>query len=61
TNGDLHSCVCGGIGALKGNLHGGANEAAMEMLQEIMAEVENGSPTGSKGIFGIIKKLGAGG
>jgi citrate synthase len=43
TNGDLHSCVCGGIGALKGNLHGGANEAAMEMLQEIMAEVENGT------------------
>ncbi len=43
TNGDLHSCVCGGIGALKGNLHGGANEAAMEMLQEIMTEVENGS------------------
>ncbi len=43
TNGDLHSCVCGGIGALKGNLHGGANEAAMKMLQEIMAEVENGT------------------
>jgi citrate synthase len=43
TNGDMHSCVCGGIGALKGNLHGGANEAAMEMLQEIMAEVETGS------------------
>ena len=43
TNGDLHSCVCGGIGALKGNLHGGANEAAMEMLQEIMTEVEKGS------------------
>ena len=43
TNGDLHSCVCGGIGALKGNLHGGANEAAMEMLQEIMTAVEGGS------------------
>ena len=43
TNSDLHSCVCGGIGALKGNLHGGANEAAMEMLQEIMTAVENGS------------------
>jgi citrate synthase len=43
TNSDLHSCVCGGIGALKGNLHGGANEAAMEMLQEIMDAVDGGS------------------
>ena len=43
TNSDLHSCVCGGIGALKGNLHGGANEAAMEMLKEIMESVESGS------------------
>ena len=43
TNSDLHSCVCGGIGALKGNLHGGANEAAMEMLKEIMESVDGGS------------------
>ncbi|MBC8522521.1 bifunctional 2-methylcitrate synthase/citrate synthase [PVC group bacterium] len=43
TNSDMHSCVCGGIGALKGNLHGGANEAAMEMLKEIMIEGEGGS------------------
>jgi len=33
---DMHSAVCGGIGALKGELHGGANEKAMEMMQEIM-------------------------
>ncbi|MDP7006063.1 MAG: citrate/2-methylcitrate synthase [Phycisphaerales bacterium] len=45
TNSDLHSCVCGGIGALKGDLHGGANEAAMEMLKEIMDAVEGGSTT----------------
>ncbi len=32
---DLHSAVSGGIGALKGELHGGANEAAMRMLLEI--------------------------
>lgn len=32
---DMHSCVCGGIGALKGPLHGGANEAAMDMLKEV--------------------------
>jgi citrate synthase len=36
---DLHGAVVGGIAALKGPLHGGANEAAMEMLKEIMADV----------------------
>ena len=35
TESDMHSAVCGGIGALKGPLHGGANEMAMEMLKEI--------------------------
>ncbi len=29
---DLHSCVTGAIGTLRGPLHGGANEAAMEMI-----------------------------
>lgn len=32
---DIYSAVCGAIGALKGPLHGGANEAAMNMLLEI--------------------------
>jgi 2-methylcitrate synthase/citrate synthase II len=32
---DLHGAVTGAIAALKGPLHGGANEAAMEMIQEI--------------------------
>lgn len=32
---DLYSGVVSAIGALKGPLHGGANEAAMEMLMEI--------------------------
>lgn len=32
---DLHSSVVGAIGALKGPLHGGANEKAMHMLLEI--------------------------
>lgn len=32
---DLHSAVTAGIGALAGPLHGGANEAAMEMLIDI--------------------------
>ncbi len=31
---DLYSCICTGIGTLKGNLHGGANEAVMEYLGE---------------------------
>ncbi len=30
---DMHSCITGAIGSLRGPLHGGANEAAMEMIQ----------------------------
>ncbi len=32
---DLHSAIVGAIGALKGALHGGANEKVMDLLQEI--------------------------
>lgn len=32
---DLHSAVTAGIGALKGHLHGGANEAVMHTFNEI--------------------------
>jgi len=32
---DMHSAIVGGIGALKGPLHGGANEAVMRMLFDI--------------------------
>jgi len=32
---DIYSAVVGGIGSLKGPLHGGANEAVMEMMKEI--------------------------
>lgn len=32
---DLHSGITAAIGALKGPLHGGANERAMEVLQEV--------------------------
>ncbi|MDH3533281.1 MAG: 2-methylcitrate synthase [Gammaproteobacteria bacterium] len=31
---DMHSAVSGAIGALRGPLHGGANEAAMELIQK---------------------------
>ncbi|AFD26191.1 citrate/2-methylcitrate synthase [Deinococcus gobiensis] len=32
---DMYSCVTSAIGALKGPLHGGANEAVMDMLDEV--------------------------
>ncbi len=32
---DMHSAITGAIGALKGPLHGGANERVMEVLQEV--------------------------
>ncbi len=59
TNSDMHSCVCGGIGALKGNLHGGANEAAMEMLKEIMDASVSGTTAESfmQDAFETKKKL----
>ncbi|MCW8344570.1 2-methylcitrate synthase [Vibrio sp. ZSDZ65] len=31
---DIHSCVTAAIGTLRGPLHGGANEAAMDMIQD---------------------------
>lgn len=34
TMSDFYSAVCGGIGALKGPLHGGANEFAMYLMQK---------------------------
>jgi citrate synthase len=40
TESDMHSAVAGGVGALKGPLHGGAGEAAMRALIEI-GEVAN--------------------
>ncbi|WP_207539445.1 bifunctional 2-methylcitrate synthase/citrate synthase [Sabulicella rubraurantiaca] len=35
TMADMHGAITGGIAALKGPLHGGANEAVMHMLKEI--------------------------
>jgi len=40
---DMHSAISGAIGTLKGPLHGGANEAAMGMLEEI-GNIENAEP-----------------
>ncbi|MBZ0172850.1 MAG: hypothetical protein K8E66_10750, partial [Phycisphaerales bacterium] len=36
---DMHGAVTGAIAALKGPLHGGANEAAMDMLAEIRGDI----------------------
>jgi citrate synthase len=38
---DIHSAITGAIGALKGPLHGGANEAVMHMLFEIDKKSED--------------------
>jgi 2-methylcitrate synthase/citrate synthase II len=40
---DMHGAVTGAIAALKGPLHGGANEAAMEMIKEV-GTLENVEP-----------------
>jgi 2-methylcitrate synthase/citrate synthase II len=45
TESDMHSAVCGGIGALKGPLHGGANEMAMEMLKDLDTDCAGGKMT----------------
>jgi 2-methylcitrate synthase len=37
---DMHSCVTGAIGALRGPLHGGANEAAMELVSRFRSPRE---------------------
>ncbi len=31
---DMHSCITGAIGSLRGPLHGGANEAAMALIEQ---------------------------
>jgi len=44
TQSDVYSGIASGIGALRGNLHGGANEAAMELIQQFKTadEAEEG-------------------
>ncbi|WP_249977192.1 bifunctional 2-methylcitrate synthase/citrate synthase [Vreelandella olivaria] len=37
---DMHSCVTGAIGSLRGPLHGGANEAAMAMIENWVSPEE---------------------
>jgi len=35
SNSDLYSALCGAIGGLRGDLHGGANEAVLDLLKQI--------------------------
>jgi len=37
---DMHSCVTGAIGSLRGPLHGGANEAAMDLIDRFATPAE---------------------
>ena len=46
---DMHSAVTGAIGALRGPLHGGANEAAMELIQKFDTPEE--ATAGVKGML----------
>jgi len=40
---DMHSSIAGAIGALKGPLHGGANERVMEVLEQVGSPEKAGS------------------
>ncbi len=37
---DMYSCITGAIGTLRGPLHGGANEAAMDMIQKFSSPAD---------------------
>ncbi len=48
---DFHSAVVGAIGALRGPLHGGANEAAMELIERYSSPEE-----ATDGVLGILER-----
>ncbi|KPQ30420.1 MAG: 2-methylcitrate synthase [Marinobacter excellens HL-55] len=48
---DIHSCVTGAIGSLRGPLHGGANEAAMELIQRFKTAEE-----AEIGLMGMLER-----
>ncbi len=48
---DMHSAVTGAIGALRGPLHGGANEAAMELIQKFDSPEE-----ATAGVLGMLER-----
>ncbi|WP_166259580.1 bifunctional 2-methylcitrate synthase/citrate synthase [Marinobacter salicampi] len=48
---DIHSCVTGAIGTLRGPLHGGANEAAMALIQKFSTPDE-----AEEGLMGMLER-----
>jgi 2-methylcitrate synthase len=48
---DLHSCITAAIGTLRGPLHGGANEAAMEMIQRF-----GSAEDATQGTLGMLER-----
>lgn len=48
---DIHSCVTGAIGTLRGPLHGGANEAAMALIQKFQTADE-----AEEGLMGMLAR-----
>ncbi|MFF7708458.1 2-methylcitrate synthase [Pseudomonas sp. NPDC007930] len=48
---DLYSCITGAIGTLRGPLHGGANEAAMAMIDRFASAEE-----ATRGTLGMLER-----
>jgi 2-methylcitrate synthase len=48
---DMHSAVTGAIGALRGPLHGGANEAAMALIQKF-----DTPEAATRGVLGMLER-----
>lgn len=48
---DLFSCITGAIGSLRGPLHGGANEAAMELIEKFQTPDE-----AEAGLMGMLER-----
>ena len=48
---DMHSAVTGAIGALRGPLHGGANEAAMALISKF-----DSAGDATKGVHGMLER-----
>jgi len=51
TESDFYSAIVSGIGTLRGPLHGGANEAAMELIQQFKTPDE-----AEKGVMALLAK-----
>ena len=48
---DMYSCITGAIGSLRGPLHGGANEATMEMIERWKSAEE-----AEEGLLGMLER-----